>query len=431
MTILKRILVAGMILMFTGIAFGGGATEEADEGPITLTVWDFKYGETDGAGPVFEELDRRFMAENPNIIIDHVAQPSDDTYYQLLSSAVASQSGPDVALVHAAAQAWEFGDFFVDLTPHVADWRSEISDVSWSAVTQEGRILAMPITVQGFGMYYNKALFEQAGLDPDVAPSDVEDFFAAMDALQAAGITPFIDAQNPFPKSVQYLTRAFSPNAYPGRADEFATGEANFDDPAFVQILEVFERMRTGGYFSERATGMDYWTDARGAFMAGEGAIFFGLLSDIAHWKDFSDALGRDNVGFFPTVNLPGQPAEDRLAYQGAGIGWAVMDWTEHEEAAARYVSYYAREGAPYMMEQLGALVPNSEVDVTELDYPVLDDIFAYVREGATPEFGIYTPGAAMRAQGVELSSAWFSGAISFDEYVEQSQEALETARNN
>lgn len=431
MTTIKRVMALAMVATVAGFAFGGGSAEPADDEPITLTVWDFKYGETDGAGPVFEELDRRFMAENPGIIINHVAQPSDDTYYQLLASAVGSQSGPDVALIHPDARSWEFADFFTDLTPYIADWRSEISEVSWDVVTQDGRVVAMPITVQGFVMYYNKALFEQAGLDPDDPPADVDDFFAAMDALRAAGITPFIDGQNPFPKSVQYLTRAWSPNAYPGRAEAFAAGDANFDDPAFVQILEVFERMRTEGYFSERATGMDYWTDAVGAFSAGEGAIFFGLLSDAAHWKVFSDSLGRDNVGFFPTINLPGQPGRDRLAFQGAGIGWAVMNWTEHEEAAARYVQFYAREGAAYLMEQLGALVPNNRVDVTSLNYPVLNEIFEYVREGATPELGTYTPRPALRAMGRDLPSAWFSGAITFDEYVEQSQEALEAARNN
>lgn len=432
---MRRItLIILLIGLSAAVAFAAGQGEESEE--ITLTVWDFKYGEVDGAQPVFKEIDEQFMEKYPNVTVEHVAQPGGADYRNLLSSAAASQSGPDVAIIVPNQNYWAYEEVFVDLNEYVEPWQDEINDLSWDAVSPSGSwedgIKAVPITVQGFGMYYNKTLFEEAGLDPDDPPRDLEDFYAAIEQLQDAGITAFVDGWQPHPKSVQYLSRAWTVNDYSTEeAKGFATGDSNFDDPEFVRVLEVFKEMRERGYYAEESQGMDYWNDARAAFRNGEGAIFFGLLSDIAHWKEFSDALGKNNVGFFPSVNIPGQEMRNRVAYQPAGLGWSVFNWSDHKEMAAEYAGFYAREGARLMLEDLGALVPNNSVDVSQVDYPVLEEITGYTNDNGVRTYAQFVPGTALNAQSMELASAWFSGAITFEEYIQQSQDALERALEN
>ena len=37
----------------------------------------------------------------------------------------------------------------------------------WDAFTKDGKIYAAPVTLQGHPIYYNKALYQKAGLDPE------------------------------------------------------------------------------------------------------------------------------------------------------------------------------------------------------------------------------------------------------------------------
>ncbi len=423
--------------LFVGLAvLTLGSLVYAEE--VTLTIWDFKYGEVEGAQPVMKKIDEMFMKAYPDIKIDHQAQPfNDGQYYELLRAAAAANEGPDIALFHSGRSATVLAEVLVRLDDYIAPWRDEITEFSWKACAvnqnlEEGIIL-MPITVQGFGIYYNKSLFTQAGLDPDTPPKDYESFIKACEALKSAGIVPMLEQRKGYPKSVQYLGRMLVANAYPteDRLRGLMEGSTNFTDPEFVGALKLLEEMRAKGYFDPEASGLSYWGDVRPKFRAGKGAMIYGLLSDIAHWKEFSDALGKDNVGFFPNVNMPGQSVKDRLAFQGAGIGYGVFTWSKHQDAAVEYAEFYAREGAVVLMQDLGALVPNTKLELSSLDYPVLHDILEYVKTTPTATYDRFIPGSLAKTVEQNQSALWMNGEITFDEYIQKLQKELEYARED
>ena len=81
-----------------------------------------------------EQIDALIEKNNPDIKINHVAQPDGDNYYQIVRSAVQAGDGPDIIMFHGGVQAYEFDDFTLPLDKYIASWRR-----SFTARIQTGR----------------------------------------------------------------------------------------------------------------------------------------------------------------------------------------------------------------------------------------------------------------------------------------------------
>lgn len=362
--------------------WAGGTKDKAvkDKGPTVITVWDFKYGDVQGVQPAMKKIDDLIMRQNPDIKINHVGQ-ANDNYYQLVRAAVQAGEGPDIVMFHGGVQAYEFDDYTIALDSYIKPWRNEISEFSWAYCSAGGKasnpVHMVPLTTQGFGIYYNKALFKQAGLDPEKAPSDIDSFMKACESLKKAGIVPITAGLQGAPYTVDFLFRCFVANIYGPDTGDLGTGKQNFaGNAAFKKAAELVMEIFKKGYIDPAGTSTPYFMDGINNFAAGKGAMFVGLLSDVGHWKAFGDGLGKDGVGYFPTINFPEAKYKDQQVGQPAGIGYSVMKWSKNPDAAAKVVEGYARgEGNAVWMGMTGALSPNKNVDIKSLGYPLVAEI--------------------------------------------------------
>jgi len=172
--------------------------------------------------------DAAFEKANPGVKIVHVAQPTDATqYYQIIQSAATTNSGPDVAMFHPGARVKGFADIIVDLDPTLRTSRVSFTAASIEMCSEGGKLKVLPITMQGFGIYYNKALFKKAGLDPSKAPKSSADFLAACAKLQAAGIAPVITTGQSY--TIDFFLRCQAANAYGPNVAGLFDGSQKFD----------------------------------------------------------------------------------------------------------------------------------------------------------------------------------------------------------
>jgi ABC-type glycerol-3-phosphate transport system substrate-binding protein len=419
---MRRTLTLVLAAVLTAGAWAAGPKTE-------LTVWDFKYDEA-AVGPVFKALDEAFEKANPGVVVNHVAQPH-DKYYEIIRSALASGTGPDVLLLHADQRAVALKDTLLPLDKAVAPWRSEIPESCWAATSTGGVVYGVPYTNQGIGFYYNKALFAKAGLDPEKAPSEWKDLLAACEALKKAGITP-IGAGDASPCfTVDFLLRALVANYYGPAVEGFAKeGKASYTDPQYRAAVALVDELLKKGYIDPDGGSVNYFMDAVDAFKAGKSAIFVGLTSDVAHWKDFEDALGVGKVGYFPNINAPGMKYRDRQMVQGAGIQWAITKDSKNQTLALKFIETYARgEGARLFMEKTGAIVPNSRIDVSALSYKLLPGVLGYMAKNGVMDYSLKVP--------VTVYNGWVKAAelyvvaksIGPDEFVAQAQKGYDEIR--
>ncbi|MFC6763993.1 substrate-binding domain-containing protein [Natrinema soli] len=168
----------------TGTASLAGCIGGSSSG-YTISFWELFSG---GEGPVMEDIVQKFNEEQPldvdeEVTIDRQRTPWDQ-YYNNLYTTLAGGSGPDLAVMHAAyLRAWD--ETIVPLDNHIdtGEIEGDYLDNHWDLVSVEGETRALPMDLHPVGMYYNKAIFEEAGLDPESPPTNWEEFEAAGNAI--------------------------------------------------------------------------------------------------------------------------------------------------------------------------------------------------------------------------------------------------------
>ncbi|MDD2302954.1 MAG: extracellular solute-binding protein [Eubacteriales bacterium] len=417
-------IILVLVLLIAGAATLGAQGQKGEaEGPITLTVWNFKYAEEIG-GKAFREMDRLFMEQNPGIIIDHQAQP-ESNYYQLLISAFSAKSDLDVFLTHTDQRAWGISESYYLLDDQIKDVMDTYADSALEACSEtkskDSGIKILPLTAQGNGFYYNKTLLKQAGLDPEVVPSDWNTFLNACEKLKNAGITPIIYGNQGSPFGICFTYRTILGTLLSSdEIDGFTDGSTTFKRDEYVQATRMIKELFDKGYVNVENSSIPYFMDGITDFQAGKGAFFCGLNSDIAHWKDFGTALGYENVGYFSAPVASNAKYPLAQVNQGAGIGFAVADHSPHKEAAAKYVKFMTSgEAGKVFMDATGAIVPNSTIPV-DASNPMLTDILEKMNSHATPDIMNRVPGGMITDYYNFMTLYFISGEISESRYIDQ-----------
>ncbi|SMY09999.1 ABC transporter substrate-binding protein [Flavimaricola marinus] len=382
-----------------------------------LTVWDWKYSDPVTAA-YYDSAREAFEQMHPGVTVNFVAQPHDQ-YYTLLGTALASGEGPDVVLLHGGSQTTSRGADLADLS----GMSEGFSGVD--AFSADGATYALPLTIQGFVVYYNRALYEQAGLDPDAPPANWEALTSVCDAIIAEGSVPCFAMGNKEGFGGEFHVTLATANSF--TADDYtawAAGEMPWTDPKARAIVDLWVQMNEGGWFSRGANSTAKFMDEYEMFMRGEAAHTVGLLSDVAHWKQFDDFLMPENLGAFafPT------PGADHAALPFAGgIGWAVTAQSDEQDLAKDLVQILTDgDREAIFAVDTGALPASNAVDTSTLSSPTLSVILTLMQEHpAGMSHAIMNQ--AVLEEWKRQSQVLLNGDITADEAIE----AMELARQS
>ena len=176
---MKKLIVFSLVaLMAISSVFAGGSKEAAsDNGVKTLTfaVWDY----TQNA--YLSKAIAAFEAANPDIKIEVQDSPAAD-YITKLNTQLNGGSDVDLFLIKEADKTKTFYDRgqLANLTPYV-----EASGIDMSAYngtdanfTFDGNLYAMPLRTDQYVLFYNKDLFDAAGVpypDNDMTWAEFEE----------------------------------------------------------------------------------------------------------------------------------------------------------------------------------------------------------------------------------------------------------------
>lgn len=356
MTITRKLAVALVPLLLASPAL-------AQE----IVVWDWKSGDPMTAG-YYDAAREAFEAANPGVTVTYVMQPHDQ-YYTILGTALGSSEGPDLMLLHGGAQARERTGALVRLDDAVADIADTV--VGWEEFTgDDGGLYAIPLSIQGFVVYYNRERYEEAGLDPDSPPANWDELLAACEAIAAAGSVPCFAMGNREGFAAEFFFSSIAANTFtPEQHEAWAEGSLNWSDPEVIDILQTWVETYERGWYNEGANSTAKFMDEYEIFMRGDAAHTIGLISDVAHWLQFGEFLGDENVGAFRHP-APGVDAEARLPFSG-GIGYGVNRNSGNIELATELARTLAgAEAMQVFFNEAGAIPANTEVDTSDLESP-------------------------------------------------------------
>lgn len=354
--------VRGVTSLLAGALVSGAAHADA----VTLTVWDFKSADP-ALAPYFDQATRDFESSHPGVVIKHVAQPHDQ-YYTLLGTATAARRGPDIVLLHGGAITTERADVLIPLNSSLGDLRKSL--VGWDAFTaKNGNVYAIPVTLQGQLVYYNKDLYRKAGLDPNKPPRTWTELEGVCkQIISKAKVACFAEGNKEGYAALFFLNSSAANFWTEKQQADWADGKLAWSDPAVTKILHLWIDTAKAGWYPRDAESTSMFPDEFDAFERGSAANVIGLISDVAHWKQFEEFFGADKVGtFLPVAIFADGDAVDKsrplkLPVAG-GIGWAVTSWTPHKDLAIAYAkSLASREHLATFFEAGGAIVSDEKV---------------------------------------------------------------------
>ena len=145
-----------------------GADDSSEGDPVTISFWNSFTG---ADGDMLVDLVNRFNEENEeNITVDMDISADFDSQ---LSTAFAAGTGPTMIL-SSSAYRFTYGDYMQDVSDVFDKTNLDKSDFiqSYLDYCSEGSTLYfVPFQIVGYYMYWNKDLFEAAGLDPETPPA--------------------------------------------------------------------------------------------------------------------------------------------------------------------------------------------------------------------------------------------------------------------
>ena len=176
-----------------------------------------------------------------------------------------------------------WGKYILDLEDLAADYEAEHGNETLFAIarnaygqTHDGddTLHSIPYQPSIFGFFYNKTLFNEAGIE--AAPTTWEELDAACAKLKDAGITP-ITADDAYMTSFigYHLARYIGQDGVKSLVmGEEVNGEAvTWDDDRVLAAVESFADFADKGYFSENIATNKYPAGQNQEFAPGEAAI--------------------------------------------------------------------------------------------------------------------------------------------------------------
>jgi len=273
-----------------------------------------------------------FTAENPGITVKFDPTNPPD-YNTTLRAQLEGGTGPDLMYLRSYANSRIlFADGFVEPLDAMKDELvaayGEANLVPWA--TLEGQSYGVPIIAVSHGIYYNKQIFSDLGLE---IPTTWEQLIADAQTIKDAGFIPFANASGDPWTIAEIVFMNLAPNFIGGRDGRLAylAGERCFNDENAVAAFQAVADVAP--FLPDGQEALVYY-DSQALFQTGQAAMWMGGSWDIpVYEKEITDF----EWGVFAMPPLEGK---DRYVtfHLDAGIGVNVA--SPNKEAAMTFLSW-------------------------------------------------------------------------------------------
>jgi len=349
-----------------------GSTSGESGGDVTLTWWHNSNNEP-GQG-YYEQVAADFEAANEGVTIEISPMAHEDMLTRL-DAAFQTGDAPDIYMERGGGELAAHVDagLTMDLTEVAAEEIEKIgpSVAGWQ---YQDKTYALPFSVGVVGFWYNTDLFEQAGITE--APETMDDLYAAIDALKAAGIEPIsVGAGDKWPAAHYWYY--FSVRQCSEDVLTEASATMDFSDECFIRAGENLEELIAAEPFNAGflATPAQTGPTSASGLLATEQVA----MELAGHWEpgvmqgltEDNQGLG-DKTGWFPFPTVEGGEG-DPDAPMGGGDAWACS--ADAPPECVDFVKYLLSDEVQIGFAELDMGVPTNPAAVDSITNPVLADL--------------------------------------------------------
>lgn len=347
----KRLLAAGLVTAMTcttilaGCATGGGGSSsggnETSDGKKEVVIWD--YFETDAQKQMMQDLVDGFNESQDEYVASHVYVPFAD-YEKQLTLGVASGELPDLVIMDGCGMASFISmGLFGDVSDADIAW-DEYLEGPMESTMMDGKHYGIPFATNDTALFYNKDLFDAAGLEYPDENTTWDEFREMANALTKDGVVGFGNAAtNTDEGTFQCLQWLYT------------AGGSYTDIEAGVDAYTLMQEMIEEGSWSKECVN---WTqsDVNNNFMAGNIA-----MQQNGPWQIPGIEENAPELNYGVTV-LPKRDADSGQATSilgGENMGVVKKD---DMSGAIAFMKYYDQtEVMVNAMKQYGSFPPKTE----------------------------------------------------------------------
>lgn len=344
-----------------------------------LSIWD---QESDNGELITQICDQYIADVNPNFSYEYEYVSSDDLRTKVATLA-SSNDLPDMFAYEAGAPLVDYIDTgkVVNITELLAQYDctdaldpSAVSLLATLSGTEDIYDLPLGLNVEGF--WYNKALFEQAGIENP--PTTWDEFEEDCQILYDAGIQP-LSAGGSDKWGVTRVVNAYLVRT--GGADAMLKakeGEASYTDDVYVAAAAKVQEWAEKGYFGEGVNTVDMSTAGQ-MLMNGQAAMFYNGSWFAANLNDTSEnKAGEDGIGFF-NVPVADESISPITEYSMNCGNILCLSSDKCDEATGWFIKYFVEHMGDVAMETQGSIkgynYSASSDEVSGYTQLVLDEI--------------------------------------------------------
>lgn len=367
---MKKLL---FLLLLAVLVLGVPAFAQDDE-VIEIRFVHIFQGEEDTRKDVVRAIADAFEAENPGVRI--VLPQASTDYTELFNNALLSAQQGDAAHIvqveEGLTQLAADSGLFVPISDIASEEQlatlDDVLPVVRDYFTVGETLLSVPWNTSNPVVYYNKGMFEAAGLDPDTPPATFDEVMAACEALEAVKEETGMESCINWPMTTWFVEQWMAMEdeliALPANGREGRATEMLYDSEAMQGIIGWWAELAEKGYYSYSGVLADFNGEGV-AFLSGQTAISINSTAGITLIQSFAFLQGID-LGIAPLF-LPNEEATNGVTVGGASL-WVSGGFSEAEtQAAVDFIFYLTQTANDKTWHQNSGYFPTRQSSIDEL----------------------------------------------------------------
>ena len=337
----------------------GKAKDSGEKVTISLLSWN-----TD---EILGEFIAGFEQENPNIKIDLQYVPPVQQYVDKFSVLAASGQMTDMFYIAAENKQEVISK---GVAEDISDMEifSRIDPATSATYGKDGKIYGYSPDAWIGGIFYNKDLFEQAGIEKE--PETWQEFVDCAAKLKAIGVEPYLDDADNVHNLAQDIYQCSVISQEPDADVQINEGRSTFQEKYTEPLKLWYDDMIAGGLYSQMALGLNS-DQVIDMFANGEVAMMHGGPWNIATIEQKNPDMNYDIFGLSDSNG-------NRVLPGAVNVGLSISTTSAHKDACRAFIEYMARDENIVKWQK----VTNNAIIVEGIDY-TMGTVFEKFKEDA------------------------------------------------
>lgn len=327
----KTIALIGAVAVLSSVAAcgstsagDGGSTGSSDK-KVELTVWSW-----DSTLP---RTVKGFEAKNPNIKVKVTNAGTNKDEYNALSNAIEAGSGaPDIAQIeYYALPEYVIRGHLENLSDlGASDFKDFYTPGTWSSVNINDGVYALPMDSGPMAWFYNKGVFDKAGVDPTQVRT-WDDFYEAAKKIRA--VDSYITSDSGDAGFFDSMTWLAGAKPFQTSSDGSEVTVNLTEDKGVKTFTDFWQKLLDEGLLDTKTAG---WSEDwfKGMVDGTIASLFTGAWMPANLANSAADGAGKWRVTQMPTADGSTTNSEN------GGSSLAVLASTKKADAAYQFIEY-------------------------------------------------------------------------------------------